>query len=326
MNKQRISQELSLSPFGNKGWMRSDYCNCPDCDKSDKFGILFLSDGAIVKCMRCGTSTSLFNYLKHINRTDLIEGFSAPIKDEIKSLTEEKEEIEREEVDVELPRGFKRVYYDEYLDERGFCEKQYNLFKIGKSTDMRLKNHLVFQIFQEGKLKTWLARSKKTKEWHKQNLKDYKEGKARLVLRYYNADDTEFSECLGGYDEITESTKAVIVVEGLTDKTSIDNKLNLYESEERKCVFTFGKNLSEAQISLFLKKGVENLILMYDPDALKEIEKFSLKYINKFKTIQCAKIEGEEDPGDLTKNEIKHIMNNLYTPMEFYFNNIKRIF
>jgi 5S rRNA maturation endonuclease (ribonuclease M5) len=297
------------------------------CERHDKFGILFTNDGGgLVKCMRCGESTSLFNYLVFINRRDLIEGYSVPSKDNLLEIEQEAIQDDTEATKVELPYKYKRLYYDDYLDSRGFTERQYNVFKVGSTEDMRMKNHIVFPIYQKGELVTWLARSRYSKEWHKKNIEDYKNGVGRLVLRYYNASGTEFSEILGGYDEIRSGKdKTVIIVEGITDKASIDRNLDLYDKgNTTKCCFTFGKNLSEKQVKLLIEKSVENIILMYDPDAIEEIEKFSMNYLNKFKNIQCARLK-DRDPGDMDREEIEEVMSNLRSPIEFYFNNIKSI-
>lgn len=325
MNTERIVNELGLKPFGNKGWMTAPDLECDECGKSDKFAILFTKDSGIVHCFKCSHITSLFNYLKNTNRSHLIERNSVSVKDEIKSLDEdieEKEQIEQQEIDK--PRGFKRVYFDEYLEERGFTEEQYNLFKVGQSTDLRFVDHIVFLIYNNNKLVSWLARSRKSYEWHKKNLKDFKDRKAKLVLRYYNSEGTEFSNILGGYDEIIEGeTDTVILVEGITDKANVDRKLDLYSKSDMKCCFTFGHNFSENQAKLLKRKGVKNLIMMYDPDALKEIEKFSLEYWKQFSSVKAARLRDGVDPGDET--DFTDIMNNLYSPLDFYFTNIKQI-
>jgi hypothetical protein len=62
---------------------------------------------------------------------------------------------------------------------------------------------------------------------------------------------------------------------------------------------------------------------MYDPDALKEIEKFSLEYWKQFSSVKAARLRDGIDPGDET--DFTGIMNNLYSPLEFYFTNIKQI-
>ena len=327
MNKDRIIAELSLTPFGIKGWMHSDHTVCHfGCSRSDKFGILFLNDGAIVKCMRCGESTSLYNYLLSIDRSDLIDRYSVSAKDEILSFFPETDEetTQTEQEEIKLPIGFKRLWFDDYLFERGFTPEQYNLFKVGTSEDIRFVDHIVFLIYNNNKLVSWLARSRMDKDWHKQNIKDYKAGKARLVLRYYNSDNTEFSNILGGYDEIAESeTDTVILVEGITDKANVDRKLNLYSKPDTKCNFTFGHNFSENQAKLLKKKGVKNIVLMYDPDALKEIEKFGLSYWHNFDSVMCARLREGVDPGEET--DFTDIMSNLCPPLEFYHNNIKQI-
>lgn len=324
MNAERIASELGLHPMGNKGWMSSPSLECPSCNRDGKFAILFTQDSGIVHCFFCEYKTSLYNYLVAVDRKDLIDKRSVSIRDEIKSLDVDVEDNPFEEQsEIELPRGFKRLYYDDYLNERGFTEQQYNLFKVGSSTDFRFADHIVFLIYNNKKLVSWLARSRRSKEWHKQNIKDYKEGKARLVLRYYNSDATEFSNILGGYDEIVEGTETVILVEGITDKANVDRKLDLYSKQDIKCCFTFGHNFSENQAELLKRKGVKNIILMYDPDALKEIEKFSLQYWKQFRSVRCARLRDGVDPGDET--DFTDIMNNLYSPLKFYFNNIKRI-
>ena len=328
MNKDRIIKELSLIPFGNKGWMHSEETVCSfGCERSDKFGIKFTERGGVVKCMRCGESTSLFNYLLKTNRKHLIEGYSAPAEDILKSVRSVSNEEGDINIKCELPRGFKRIYYDDYLDERGFTYYQYNHFQVGYSTDISLREYLIFPIYQDGKLSSWLGRTRYSKEWHKVNIQNYKEGRDRLIPRYKNSTGTEFSEILGGLDEIVVGkTDTVILVEGLFDKSNIDRLANLYEDDTQsvKCCFTFGKNLSETQINKLIKRGIKNIILMYDPDAIDEIEKFALQYINKFNRISCARLF-TNDPGDMNLNEFNLIMNNLRTPIDFYFNNIKRI-
>lgn len=328
MNKDRIISQLSLVPFGNKGWMHSDSTVCIfGCDRSDKFGIKFLDRGGVVMCMRCGESTSLHVYLLKINRRDLVGEYSAPVQDTLRSVR--KDEIQEDDINIgcELPRGFKRIYYDEYLDSRGFTYSQYNHFKVGVSTDISLREHLIFPIYQDGVLSSWLGRTRYSKEWHKENIKSYKEQRGRLIPRYKNSAGTEFSEILGGLDDIVQGkTDTVILVEGIFDKANVDRLGNLYDDDTHavKCCFTFGKNLSEKQVEKILKKGVKNLILMYDPDAIDEIQKFALQYINKFDKISCARLS-ENDPGDMDEQEFNKILHNLKTPVDFYFNNIKRI-
>jgi hypothetical protein len=335
LNQEKISQTLSLVNFGSKGWKSSQNLECPQCHKTGKFAIKFNHDGSSVcHCFKCGTATSLFNYLISIGRNDLIDSYTTVKREEpLLEIDEQKKEEEKTIKEVELPIGFHRSYYEDYLEERGFDEQHYQLFGVGRCTEYKLKNHIIFQIFQNGKLKGWLGRSLMSKEWHKKNLQEFKDGKSSLVLRYHNNEGAEFSELLGGLDEINERTKTVILVEGLFDKTNTDINLYLLDKDEMKCCFTFGNNFSENQAKMLIKKGIRNLILMYDPDAVKQITKFGFKYMNKFK-VKVAKLpivkdeEGNDiskDPGLLNRQECNNIINKLQSPMNYYFTSLQSL-
>ena len=298
------------------------------CERTDKFGIFFTKDGGLVKCMRCGESTSLIKYLIFLNRKDLIGEYSAPILDELKCLEEleqVEEKEEQEQVEVKLPDGFKRIYFDEYLEERNWESSDYNKYKVGVSTERKLRNHIIYPIYQNGVLSSWLARSRMDKDWHKQNIKDFKSGEASLVLRYYNSEGTEFSNLVGNLDSVVEGVDhTVILVEGIFDEQNISKYIKHLDLKGVKCCFTFGKSLSENQINLLLNKGISNFVLMYDPDALHEIEKYLLNYSSRI-NIEGISLD-KEDPGDLPDKEtfLKYYNNRKQT-LEFYQTNIKRI-
>lgn len=305
--------------------MHSESTPCPfGCERHDKFGILFTNDGAVVTCMRCGESDSLYNYLIKINKRELIEGFSAPVKNQLKPLEKEEEIIEdKEHKKVSLPGGFRRIYFDDYLDGRGFISTDYKKYHIGVSDERRLRHHIVFPIYQNGELKSWLARSRMDKDWHKQNIRDFKDKNASLVLRYYNSEGTEFSELVGNLDNIVHEN--CILVEGLFDEQNISKIVRGLRIKES-CGFTFGKSLSTDQVELLVEKGVKNLTLMYDPDALKEIEKYVLKYANRFENIYGIALRGDKDPGDLNSQEFVDHYKDRKRALEFYQTNLKKIF
>ena len=169
-----------------------------------------------------------------------------------------------------------------------------------------------------GKLAAWLARSKKSKEWHEENLKRFKEGTEKLVLRYENSRDG-FSHVIGGYDNITDETDTVIIVEGMFDYISVDTKLHLYESPDIKCVFTFGNNMGLSQIRLLRDKpGIRNVILMYDPDKPEMIKTVSMT-LQRYFNVQIAELEDKKkDPGDATQEELLWALDNMTEPINFY--------
>lgn len=314
MNKELIIKEFSLRNFGSKGWMRGDL-HCPECGHSDKFGIIFVGDSGITNCMRCSIKAPLAKILRSIGRKDLLslEDSFTP-KSELPNLKLEKQE--QVELPVELPVRLMSVDYCEYLDSRGFTSEQYRQFHVMESTiDPQVREKLVFLIYQHGELKGWLARSTKSKEWHKRNLRDFKDGLASLDLRYRNSEN-DFSKLLGGLDEINEETHTVILVEGLFDKANVDRVLELNTKPEIKCCFTFGDDISESQIDL-IPNNVHTIIMMYDPGAFKNMKNCGGRLLTDF-DVQVAPIYGDRDPGDMKPSDFDKSLSNIVPFIEFY--------
>ena len=315
MNKDKIISEFSLRSFGSKGWLRGKLA-CPECNRSDKFGITFKDKGGVAHCFYCSISLPLGKILKDIGRSDLCE-FDREYEGvkELKSLREEKLPLT---VNIaKLPLGFKKIKNDYYLDRRGFTEEQYIQYGVGVAElDPRTVDKLVFQVCQGGRLVGWLARSRKSKEWHHENLKQSKEGKAPLVLRYRNSEN-DFSKLLGGIDEITPNTHTVILVEGLFDKANLDRLMKLNEQDEIKCCFTFGSDLNIAQADL-IPKTVEKVILMYDAGTVSSIKDAGMRLLSMFE-VKVALIQDENvDPGNISEEELSNLFLNLQDFLYFY--------
>jgi hypothetical protein len=320
LNKEKIIQSLSLKFYGAKGWMRSNSCECPDCSHSDKFGILFVKDSGLVKCQRCNYSTSLYNYLKRIDRKDLIS-----FKKEYNLLGKLPELIKKKEIEVvdslpnkRPPFGFKRIYYDDYLDSRGFEPYQYNQYNVGTSTESRLKNYIVSLIKQEGNVVGWIARSKHSKEWHEANLKAFKAKEEDLKLRYINSIKTNFDRILLGVDELTEDVHTVYLVEGWMDKVNVDNKLKLYFNKEVKCCATFGNKVTHAQQELLKKFNIKVIVVMFDFGTIKQSKDSSMELGDYFE-VKIAEFKDKNiDAGDASAKYLLEIISNSKDFSYFY--------
>jgi hypothetical protein len=321
VQKDRVIEQLNLRSFGQKGWMRSSSCECPECHRSDKFGIKFSEYSGTVHCFHDDFSESLIKYLERLGREDLLDkDGSVSIKFGIRSLENKKEE-DIELVEKELPIGFKRVHDDKYLNDRNFIPRHYNLFQPGYSDDPLLNNYIIYQIFQFGRRVGWQARSKYSKEWHKENLKKYKEKKCRLVLRYKDAPGMDTSRILGGCDDITPFTDTLILVEGIFDKTGVDNKLDLYETDDIRCCFTFGNKLS--QISIIRSfKSIKNIYLLYDFGTMKQVKTMALE-LSKYYNVRANIMPSIEDPGDASDEVIFQTLENSKTAIEFFVGRIE---
>jgi 5S rRNA maturation endonuclease (ribonuclease M5) len=164
-----------------------------------------------------------------------------------------------------------------------------------------------------------MGRTKHNYLWHKENIRKHKENGEPLVLRYRNSTGTDFDSILGGYDEITDTTHTVIIVEGLFDKINVDRLLELDKSEDVKCCFTFGNSVSDGQQKLLRnKKSVDTVILFYDYDAFKQSRTYGLVLNQYFKTFVAEITDPNIDPGDMNIRQINSIFSKLYTALEYY--------
>jgi hypothetical protein len=331
VDKHKVRQELELRPFGQKGWLKNR-SRCPFCGDSEKWGVLFIDEGGIFHCFKgsCDTKTSVFNYLKQIGRNDLIDFEKTISVNHVIRLLDEEENIEEKDLQItkkvlNLPHRTKLINSDLYLDNRGFLKQHYDTFKpcfTESLIERKLHDYIIFQIFQNGELVSWMARSRKSKEWHKENLEKAKKGECQLVLRYMNSDDTDFGHILGGIDNVTDSTEIVILVEGMFDSVGVDNKMNLFDSELMRCCFTFGNKISDIQIDLLRqKKNVKMVVMFYDLGTTQQMKQYSMK-LKRYFTTFIAVCKSENDPSDMPISEMNEIFDNLQTPTEFYLNNL----
>jgi hypothetical protein len=337
VDQERIIEYFGLKPFGSKNWFRSNQLVCPNCGQNDEFALRFSDNGAVLHCLHSKTcnnySTSLRAYLNSIGKSDLVNYEKSINLEAFPDFTEQKIEENTgilEELPIKKPPiGFKRVDFDEYLDSRGFLPKHYDLFKVGiTKLDPRYKKHLIFQIINsEDQSNGWLARSRESKEWHKANLERFKEGKGNLVLRYDNSPNTDFGMMLGGYNEITENTHTIIIVEGLFDKINIDKQLSLLDHEEIKGLFSFGDTLTPEQIDLINKKeNITTVYLLYDEGTISKSKQYGMKLMETKKDIRVCEIQKKDlDPGEMNTNELLEAFEQSVSPIAFNFDKIDGI-
>lgn len=327
IDKNELIEKLQLKPFGAQGFFNNKNIACPFCQEgekknSQKWGIVFTQDqSAIFNCFRCHTKTNIYNFLKKINRLDLVVlHYESSVDSQLKALIDE--ESEEEEVKLQkanLPIRLKRIEKDEYLDSRGFTKQHYEEFEPSETKsplESKLNNYIIFKMKMDGEVVAWLARSRHSKEWHEKNLKEAKKKGIKPKLRYENS-RTDFTKILGGYDLLTEKTKTVIIVEGMFDYINVENRLKLREDDLLRCCFTFGNSISKTQINLMKKKGVENVILMYDPDKPDQVKSAALLLSKSFSTTIAFIRDEKKDPGDATLDDLIDALDHQIAPINF---------
>lgn len=300
-------RDILINPKLNR---RGQYvCDCIFCGKERHMYVS--KQTQLFDCKKCGEYGSIYKLLKQLDKTYLLGGATVEIRESIQSLRSlVEEQIADDEVTlkdlpvIKMPAGWKvSVASTEYLLGRGITPADCKRYKIG-ATDLfrKYQNYVLIPIYDGGKIRGFVGRygAKKVPSDR---------------LRYNNSIGTEFSELLFGYDEITENTTTVILVEGIFDKIAVDKVLHLWESEEIKCVCTFGKKISREQSKKLMLKGVTNVILLYDFDAIKDIKKYGLELENDFVTSIVYTIKKDID--ECTEREALEVFTHLQKPREF---------
>lgn len=342
-DKEAIITQFNLTKFGSQGWLTNKNMECPFCGKAGKWGIIFNETGlATFHCWKCPRKVSLYEFLKKLNRTDLTkktyvpekksEMFVCPkLEEEVDDYTPswavDEETNEFSLKPVKLPMRLKPLVNDDYLNGRGFMEYHYKEFEpsfVNSALEPLLKNYIIFKMKIDGVCVAWWARSRYSKEWHKENLEAYKRHEADLVLRYRNSENN-FQDLLGGYDWIIEGkTQTVIIVEGIFDAVNVTNLLNLSQIDDIKCCFTFGNSIGRGQIELMRRKKIKTVILLYDYGTINESKSTALQMRDTFENVYVAAIrEPGVDPGNITLEYLDEVLRGAVDPLNFFANKVE---
>jgi hypothetical protein len=232
---------------------------------------------------------------------------------------------EEEAEETVLPIGFKQVFYDSYLESRGFKECDYYKYPCGVvDINKKLKNFILFLVYENNVLFGYLGRNKMPKSEIDAINKEYKEQELNKRILRWNNSDADFSKLVYGIDNVTDETLCVIIVESIFGKKRIDDYLKKHKINEMKCVSTFGSKISEMQIRKIFEKGIRNVILMFDPDAVNKIKNYSFDLECCFDSVEIAVINDNEDIDNFTDDDIyQSIFVNVKNSFEYFSNKIQ---
>lgn len=283
-------------------------CYCPACGKPE-FGISISKDFNPFNCYRkkkCGITGNIRNLHKYLDQ-DYKDIFGKAEKtlaeiNEFKKLEDKKEEDWAFPVlpERKMPVGFRRIYENEYLSERGYEPEDFEKIEVGETKlSTRHRKRLIIGIYQNGKRVAYISRTLRTKE----------DCDKRKIPRYLNSED-DFEKIIEGIDELNNQ-EAAILVEGHFDRHNVNKKLNLPDSNFV-CLSTFGAKISYDQLMMLKHKGVKDLFIFFDPDVLKVIRETSLRLKNEFRSVMICYEKGYEDldPGDMSREILTKIMAN----------------
>ena len=264
---------------------------CIRCGKGNKHFLISINpQKPYCHCFRCGYKTSVAGLISQL------QGISY---DEAKEITENtfwiKPKIKKDVIErISLP--MKEVWTDEawdYLINRGLTRELIWKYDLYLTTERPYYNRIIIPVYFNGIPVTFQARS----------INNY-------GLRYLSPRDNPIGRILYNYDNI-KGSESVILAEGIFDvfglaKAGFDN-----------VACSFGKKVSMEQINLLEKKGVKEVILMYDSDAISKIKEIFIKLQKHFKVSIAPLLEG--DPGDCNDFTFpfSNLIDNIYDLNEF---------
>jgi DNA primase len=334
---------LDESKKSPKGWI---YGKCPFCGHDWKFGIKFNQNKLIYKndlsfnCFRgsCGKKGSEYELFKHYNVLYLLNDKQSidkvdTLSSELDTTPYSQKEIPKQHSETrDYPIGWYRVFDHPYLRERGWEDWQFQTYHVGVSEMFfKLKDHIIILIIEDGENKGFVARSTKDSNWidqHNREVKEYNEKclpseRKRFHPKYENESGVFFEELLFGIDEVTDRTETVIIVEGPLDKSNTDKQLKLNQSDTVKCLCTFGKKISETQMFKIKRKGVNNILLLYDPDAIDSSKQFGFELERYFKV--KISVHESKDPGEMLTEDFQDVIASAKDPINFYANIVQSV-
>lgn len=282
-------------------------CTCNFCGKE---GHLYVDkETQLFHCKRCNEMGNIYKLLRAVDKLYLLQGATVPERETITAIRQEETEPDPE-IDlsvpvIHMPVGWKVLSNsNDYLLGRGVSAQECVRYEIGATRLIsKFKNYILVPIRDDGKICGFIGRyGAKTVPSDK--------------LRYNNSVGTEFAKLLFGYDEIVaDVTRTVILVEGIFDKMSVDRFLNLSDGPEVKCVATFGKKISDAQIAKLVSKRIARVILLYDFDAVKDIRRYGF-VLEKF-FITDITFTKRKDIDECTPSEAMEVFSHFYKPRQF---------
>jgi DNA primase len=294
--------------------------SCPNCGQKEF--TISLEDNHKCGCNRkkkCGWVGNIFSLAKKLGKFSVlnIEGDVGAVEKLENKILKSRVEINLDLPTVKMPLGWQRSMKDDYMDSRGFTE--YERYKVGRTLihPKLKKNYVITAVEEDGQIKGYISRH----IWDQKKIEAENEIRVANgfpeIKRYLNS-DADFSKITFGYDEIVPNvTNTVICVEGIFDKWNIDKLMKLHDQEAVKCNATFKCAISIEQIIKWKIKGVETLILFYDPDVINQIKRVAGELQLWFNVLIAFNDNADVDAGDIDEEGLRKVLSNLKTVSDF---------
>lgn len=278
---------LGAKPF-NESNMTMD---CPKCHKGRGHFVISVDPSKpVFNCYRCGFKGSwgkLLVTLKGINYEEAAEILQ-------ESHWFKKKQTEQEDLrPIPLPNmaPFSQDALD-YLRRRDITSADIDYYGMYFCAEGKYRDRIIIPIYHNYRQITFQARA------------IYKH-----PIKYHTPPGSPLGRLLFNYDSIPQKAQKVVVVEGVFDTIRL---VRLGWNT----VASFGKKISQDQISLLRQKGVSEVVVYWDADASKEIKNAFIELQKYFKASMALLEDGDPDTYSNPSLPIKYAIDNLE---DFYY-------
>lgn len=194
-----------------------------------------------------------------------------------------------------------------YLYSRGYSFEELKQWSFSFCNSGYYKDRIIMPVYCNGN-KSFVARTIHNEKWYKNIGEKYR--------KYINPKGSKHSLLLYNYDNLMIKRyviKCVVINEGVTDVHNL-SRFGL------DAVCTFGKKLSDEQIMLLVKLGINKVALMFDNNPkdfkesinLRNAKDKAISKLSEFFEVIEINCPEEKDPGIMTKEEIRFCFRKLY--------------
>ena len=265
-----------------KGWWR---CNCIMCGGHHTFGIHL--ENNTVHCFKCPYKGNPIELLMHIQGFETYQEARTflNVQQEYEPYERLTHQEKKEVIQLELPESFTLLMHGDslmgkaarnYMENRKFNIQKLSLHGIGYCTKGEYGGYIVFPYYRKGKLIYFQGRKYMGFGPKMKNPPEelYGIGKTSLI---YNED-------------------ALFIYNKIYALESITNSLTLGDNT----IGLSGKTISPIQTTKIIQSPCDKLIILLDPDAMKEAILIAMQMVH-YKKIKIIKLPDGKDVNDIGK-------------------------
>ncbi len=230
---------------------------------------------------------------------------------------------------VELPEFWRRTFLHPYLKGRGFTADDYEFFPVGttRGLNFRYDDYVIFPVIDSGDTVGYVARHL----WPKAEIDAYNR-RAKFtgdyaIRRFRNSTQNDFVKLLYNYDAVHEdSTETVVLCEGIFDVVALTQARPIRVGARGRRSHLRKENIAGPDLQAFQTKGVRNVVVGYDGDAVDATKKTAEELSRYFEVLVADIPDPKKDWEDLSPQEIYDIFAyRLKTPVEYKINKIQQL-